>query len=113
VLLGGLGIGAVVVAVWWVSGRLGHLAEHPVTLEESLPGHQFARMESLSFVAPVAYTVDWLILFSDKSKVLTLGIVSTLGVIVGSAWWRWPRAASAGKALPAPRTPPTTWWARC
>jgi hypothetical protein len=33
-LLGGLGIGAVVVAVWWVSGRLGHLAEHPLTLEE-------------------------------------------------------------------------------
>jgi tRNA A37 threonylcarbamoyladenosine dehydratase len=42
-------------------------------------------MESLSFVAPVAYTLDWLILFSDKSKVLTLGIVTTLGVIVGSA----------------------------
>jgi hypothetical protein len=35
VLLGGLGIGAVVAAVWWVSGRLGHLAEHPVTLEET------------------------------------------------------------------------------
>jgi hypothetical protein len=33
-LLGGLGIGAMVVGVWWVSGRLGHLAEHPVTLEE-------------------------------------------------------------------------------
>jgi hypothetical protein len=42
-------------------------------------------MESLSFVAPVAYTMDWLILFSDKSRVLTLGIVSTLGVVLGSA----------------------------
>jgi len=42
-------------------------------------------MESLTFVAPIAYTMDWLILFSDKSKVLTIGIVSTLGVIAGSA----------------------------
>jgi uncharacterized protein len=42
-------------------------------------------MASLSFVAPIAYTIDWLIFFSDKSKVLTIGIVSTVGVIVGSA----------------------------
>jgi uncharacterized membrane protein YedE/YeeE len=35
-------------------------------------------------VAPVAYTLDWLILFSDKSKVLTVGVVSCLGVAVGS-----------------------------
>jgi hypothetical protein len=42
-------------------------------------------MESLSFVAPVAYAIDWLMFFSDKSKTLTLGIVATLGVIIGSA----------------------------
>jgi hypothetical protein len=42
-------------------------------------------MESLSFVAPVAYTLDWLMFFSDKSKLLTLGIVSVIGVVVGSA----------------------------
>ena len=85
VLLAGLGIGAVVAGVWWVSGRLGHLAEHPVTLEEAFLATNSQRMESLTFVAPIAYTVDWLILFSDKSKVLTIGIVTTLGVIVGSA----------------------------
>jgi uncharacterized protein len=84
-LLAGLGIGATVVGVWWVSGRLGHLAEHPVTLEEVWLATNSQRMESLTFVAPVAYTVDWLILFSDTSKVLTIGIVSTLGVVVGSA----------------------------
>lgn len=84
-LLAGLGIGAVVVGVWWVSGRLGHLAEHPVTLEEVFLATNTQRMESLTFVAPIAYTVDWLILFSDRSKVLTVGIVTTLGVIVGSA----------------------------
>ena len=85
VLLAGLGLGAVIVGVWWVSGRLGHLSEHPVTLEEVFLATNTQRMESLTFVAPMAYTVDWLILFSDKSKVLTIGIVSTVGVVVGSA----------------------------
>jgi hypothetical protein len=80
-----VGIGAVIVAAWWVSGRLGHLAEHPLTLEEAFLATNSQRMESLSFVAPIAYTLDWLILFSDKSKVLTLGIVSTIGVVAGSA----------------------------
>ena len=84
-LRAGLGIGAVVVGVWWVSGRLGHVAEHPVTLESVFLATNSQRMESLSFVAPLAYTVDWLILFSDTSKVLTIGIVTTLGVVAGSA----------------------------
>ena len=46
------------------------------------PGCDIAIVED--FVAPIAYTVDWLILFSDKSKVLTIAVVSTLGVIVGA-----------------------------
>jgi len=83
--LGGFGIGAAVVGGWWVTGHLGHLTEHPVTLEETFAGTQGGRMESLTFVAPMAYTVDWLILFSDKSKVLTFGIVTTVGVVLGSA----------------------------
>jgi uncharacterized protein len=81
----GLVIGAVIVAVWWVSGRLGHLAEHPVTLEDTFLATNSQRMESLTFVAPVAYTMDWFILFSDKSKVLTIAVVSVLGVVAGSA----------------------------
>jgi uncharacterized protein len=85
VLLGGVGIGAVIVAMWWVSGRLGYVAEDPNTLQEAFVGTNSQRMEALSFVAPIAYTIDWLIFFSDKSKVLTIGIVSTIGVIVGSA----------------------------
>ena len=84
VWLGGLGIGIVIAAVWWVSGRLGHLAEDPNTLEEAFLGTNSRRMESLSMVAPVAYTLDWLMFFSDKSKALTLGIVSVVGVVVGS-----------------------------
>jgi hypothetical protein len=44
-------------------------------------------MEALSFVAPAAYTLDWIMFFSYKSKVLTVGIVSVFGVVAGSAAW--------------------------
>lgn len=84
-LLGGLGIGAIIVAMWWVSGHLGFVAEHPETLDEVFLATNSGRSESMSFVAPIAYTLDWLMFFSDKSKVLTVGIVSVVGVIVGSA----------------------------
>ncbi|HET9977115.1 MAG TPA: YeeE/YedE family protein [Burkholderiaceae bacterium] len=102
VLIGGLGIGAVIVAMWWVSGRLGYVAEDPNTLQEAFVATNSQRMESLSFVAPVAYTIDWLLFFSDKSKLLTIGIVSTVGVVLGSALvalatrsFRWEGFASA------------------
>jgi uncharacterized membrane protein YedE/YeeE len=84
VLLAGGVIGAVVVGTWWASGVLGHVQEHPATLEETFLATNSQRMESLTFVAPIAYTLDWLILFSDKSKVLTIAIVSVFGVIAGS-----------------------------
>jgi uncharacterized protein len=84
-LLAGLGIGAIVAAMWWVSGSMGYVTEHPETLQEAFLTTNSGRAEALSFVAPVAYTLDWLLFFSDKSKVLTLGIVSVAGVIAGSA----------------------------
>ena len=85
VLLGGLGIGALVAALWWVSGVLGHLAEHPQTLEEAFLATNSQRMESFSFVAPLAYVLDGLVFFSDASKRLTQGMVLVVGVILGSA----------------------------
>jgi uncharacterized membrane protein YedE/YeeE len=83
--LAGLGVGAVIVAMWWVSGHLGYVAEHPDTLQEAFLATNSGRAEAFSFVAPIAYSLDWLMFFSDKSKVLTIGIVSVLGVILGSA----------------------------
>ncbi len=91
VWLGGVGIGAVIAAMWWVSGRLGHLTEDPNTLEEVFLATNSRRMESLSMVAPVGYALDWLMFFSDKSKLLTLGIVSVAGVVAGSAATAWLR----------------------
>jgi uncharacterized membrane protein YedE/YeeE len=84
-LLAGVGIGCVITAMWWVSGHLGFVAEHPETLQEAFLATNSGRAEALSFVSPVAYTLDWLMFFSDKSKVLTLGVVSVVGVVLGSA----------------------------
>lgn len=84
-LLAGLGVGGIIVAMWWVSGHLGFVAEHPETLDEVFLATNSGRAEAMSFVAPISYTLDWLMFFSDKAKVLTIGIVSVLGVIAGSA----------------------------
>lgn len=85
VWLGGAGIGGVIVVMWWLSGRVGHVLEHPVTLDETFLGTNSRRMEALSMVAPVGYALDWLLYFSDASKKLTMGIVSVAGVLAGSA----------------------------
>ena len=84
-LLAGFGIGAIITALWWVSGNLGFVPEHPETLEAVFLATNSGRIEAMSFVSPVAFSLDWLMFFSDKSKVLTLGIVSVAGVIAGSA----------------------------
>ncbi len=84
-LLAGVGIGGVVTAMWWVTGHLGHVMEHPETLEEVFLGTASGRAEAMSFVAPAAHLLDWLMFFSDRSKVLTVGVVSVVGVVVGSA----------------------------
>lgn len=83
-VLAGVGIGATVAAMWWVSGRLGFVAEHPETLEAVYLASNTGRMESLTFTAPMAYTLDWLMFFSDRSKLLTLGVVSVAGVVLGA-----------------------------
>ena len=84
VVVGGLGVGAVIVGVWFVSGHLGHLLEHPETLDEVYLRTNSGRMEALSFVAPVAWTLDYLMFYSDTSKVLTIGIGAVGGVLTGA-----------------------------
>ena len=84
-LLAGLGIGSVIVAVWIVSGHIGHVAEHPQTLNEAFLRTNSRQMESLSFVAPVAWTLDFLLFASDTSKELTIGIVAVIGMFTGSS----------------------------
>lgn len=83
--LGGVVTGLVVVGGWYVSGVLGHVAEDPNTLQEAFVATNSGRMESFSFVSPMAYTLDYLMLWTDKSKIITYGIASGVGVIAGSA----------------------------
>jgi uncharacterized protein len=84
-LLAGGGIGAAVVAMWWITGAWGHIAEHPETLQETWLATTSGRAEAFSFVSPIAYTLDWLMFYSDVNKLLTVGIVAVFGVVAGSA----------------------------
>ncbi|MFV0679618.1 YeeE/YedE family protein [Ottowia sp.] len=90
-LWAGLGVGAVVVGMWWVSGVLAYVSEHPETLEPAYLATRTGRIEMLTFTAPLAYSLEWLLLFSDRSLHLGVGVASVLGMVVGaalSALWR-------------------------
>ena len=82
-LLAGVGIGAVIVAMWWVSGALGYVAEHPQTLEATYLATRSGRIESLTFTAPLAYAIDWLMFYSDANRHLGLAATSVAGVVAG------------------------------
>jgi len=84
-IFGGIVIGLVIVGGWYVSGHLGHVAEDPATLEEKFFATNSGRMESLSYVAPVAYLFELLVYWTDASRVVTFGIASALGTIAGAA----------------------------
>jgi uncharacterized protein len=83
--LGGMVTGLVVVGGWYVSGHLGYLAEDPETLQEAFVATNTGRMESFSFVSPMAFSLEYLMLWTDKSRIITYGIASAAGVIAGSA----------------------------
>ena len=83
-VLGGLVIGIIVVAGWYVSGHIGYVAEDPQTLEERFVATNSGRMESFSFVAPAAYLLELLLLWTDQSRVMTFGIAAVLGMLAGS-----------------------------
>lgn len=83
--LGGIAVGLLVGAAFYLTGKLGFLAEHPETLEPAWLGTQSRRPEGLSFSAPLAHTLDLLTLWSDKATVATFGVMLALGVLVGAA----------------------------
>ncbi|MEP7283384.1 MAG: YeeE/YedE family protein [Rubrivivax sp.] len=83
-LAGGLIIGALVVAGWWLSGVVGY-GENPQTLEDGFFATNSRLLESLSFVGPMAYGLELLLLWTDRSLHLSLGIATVLGVVAGSA----------------------------
>jgi uncharacterized membrane protein YedE/YeeE len=82
--VGGLVIGLIIVAGWYVSGHLG-FGEHPETMESVFFATNTRSLESMSFVGPVAWGLELLMLWTDASLHLSFGIASVLGVIAGSA----------------------------
>jgi uncharacterized membrane protein YedE/YeeE len=84
-LIGAAVIGAVCVAGWYLTAHVGYVEEHPRTLERAFIGTNTGNAESFTFVAPIAYTLELFMLWSDTSRIFTFGIAGVLGVIAGSA----------------------------
>jgi hypothetical protein len=68
---------------WYVTGHLG-FAENPDTLENTVFGTNSHTIESLSFVSPVAFTLELLLLWSDRSLGVTFGVAAVVGIVAGS-----------------------------
>jgi uncharacterized membrane protein YedE/YeeE len=81
--IAGLVIGGVVVAGWYITGKIGW-AENPDTLEEMAFGTNSKLLESMSFIAPTAYTLELWSYWTDTSTVVTWGIAIVFGVGIGS-----------------------------
>jgi uncharacterized membrane protein YedE/YeeE len=84
-LVGGLVIGGLVTAGWWATAVLGFVAEHPETLEKAFLATNSKSPESLTFVGPLAYSLELLIYWSDRNQIFSFAVATVLGVILGSA----------------------------
>jgi len=82
-IIGAVVLGAIIITGWYLTGHIGY-AENPDTLEMTYFGTNTRTLESFSFVAPIAYDLELLMLWTDKSLRVTFGIASTLGVVLGS-----------------------------
>jgi len=84
-IVGGVIIGLVVTGGWYVTGHLGHGENEQLEMVYFATNTRAA--ESMSFVAPMAYTLELLMLWTDKSLGMSFGIASALGVILGALAW--------------------------
>ena len=82
-VLGALVLGLLVVAGWYLTGHIGY-GENPDTLETVYFATNTRTLESLSFVAPTAYSLELLMLWTDQSLKVTFGIATAVGVALGS-----------------------------
>ena len=83
-VIAGFSVGLIIISVWSISGVLGHGLEHPETLDEFFLATSSRKMESISLTAPIALGLDALLYFSDSTKRLSIGMVSVLGICMGS-----------------------------
>ncbi len=81
-VIGATVLGLLVVAAWYLTGNLGY-GEND-TLETVYFATNTRTLESLSFVAPMAFSLELLMLWTDKSLLVSFGIASAAGVVLGS-----------------------------
>lgn len=89
--LGAAVLGLLVVAAWYLTGHIGY-GENPETLETVYFATNTRTLEALSFVAPTAYSLELLMLWTDKSLRVTFGVATAVGVGLGS----WMYALASG-----------------
>jgi len=82
-ILAGIVIGLIVVAGWYVTGRFG-FGMDPDTLEDVYLGTNSHLAESMTFVAPLGYTMNLWAYWTDYATIITFGIASVFGVVLGS-----------------------------
>jgi len=82
-IIGGLVLGLLVVAAWFLTGNIGY-GEDPETLETVYFATNTRTLESMSFVAPMAFSLEMLLHWTDQSLRMTFGIATVLGVVLGS-----------------------------
>jgi hypothetical protein len=82
-VIGAVVLGLLVVAAWYLTGNLGY-GENPETLETVYFATNTRTIESMSFVAPAAFSLELLMLWTDKSLQVTFGIATAIGVVLGS-----------------------------
>ncbi|MEI8324849.1 MAG: YeeE/YedE family protein [Betaproteobacteria bacterium] len=90
-LAGAAVLGLLVVAAWYLTGHIGH-GENPDTLETVYFATNSHTLESMSFVAPTAYSLELLLLWTDRSLHVSFGVASAVGVALGS----WLYALATG-----------------
>ena len=83
-IAGGVIIGLLVVAGWITTGNIGFIEEDPNTLESRFLATNTRGIESLTFVAPLAYWLDLMMLWSDTSRGWTFSIATVCGVVLGA-----------------------------
>ncbi len=83
-VLAGVAVGLIVVAGWYVTGKIGLLDYENEFMERvvSYVGTDSKLAESMTFVGPLAYTMDLWAYWNDKH--ITFGIACVFGVVIGS-----------------------------
>ncbi|MBI5330482.1 MAG: YeeE/YedE family protein [Betaproteobacteria bacterium] len=79
-ILAGVTVGLIVVAGWYVTGHMG-FSENDF-MEKTFVGTDSKLAESMTFVGPLAYTMDLWAYWRDKH--VTFGVASVFGVVIGS-----------------------------